>query len=313
MTERQVLTGKIKRPESREGSLIPSDIGNSQMNKVDQESNDDIGENVLLSDRFSDSHRDKLRENLNSLNSRYQKFKVAPSFTSHLRNRVLGTEFSCSISELKRETSVSSNTGRSIQEAKAKFSSKVKRSIPCLSFSSRQSEGMEEDSTMTNKLLLFFHANGEDLNLLKPFLEYMTRCLNTSILAMEYPGYSLYQGQPSENQIIEDSEAVYDFAVEQLGVKPSDIVLVGRSLGSGPAVHLACHKEVFGLVLISPFASIKDVVKEKVGGILATCVRQRFDNLAKISQVRCKLKIIHGQLDDVVNVQQAKLLAGNSR
>lgn len=314
MAERQTLTGRIKKPEGSERDIDPS-VSNAVCSRVEVPREEDINENILSTDRIS--CRDKLRENLSSLNSRYQKYKLAPSFSHHLRKKVTVNDLTSSISDSKRdETSIASFTARNLQDAKAKFNTKIKRSVPCLSYSGQpapQRDLESEQGDLGEKLVIFFHANGEDLNQLKFFFEYMGRTLNTSVLAPEYPGYSLYSGQPNEEQILEDADAVYHFAVDHLKLKPEQILVVGRSLGSGPAIYLASKYPVLGLLLVSPFASIKEVVKEKVGMLLSSCVRQRFDNLALISSVKCKLRIVHGEKDDVVSVDQSKALAGSSR
>lgn len=42
-----------------------------------------------------------------------------------------------------------------------------------------------------------------------------------------------------------------------IGIKPKNIIIMGRSIGTGPATYLASKREVGLLVLISPFSSIK--------------------------------------------------------
>jgi hypothetical protein len=68
---------------------------------------------------------------------------------------------------------------------------------------------------------------------------------------------------------------------------------MGRSLGSGPATHLAAKYEPSGLILMSPYTSIKSVAKGKVG-FLSILVAEMFDNLSKMHRIRCPSFIIHG-------------------
>ncbi len=56
-----------------------------------------------------------------------------------------------------------------------------------------------------------------------------------------------------------------------------DIYVIGRSIGSGPAVYLAANKPVTILILISPFDSIKKVSKE-IFGCMGTIVKEHFNN-----------------------------------
>ena len=97
---------------------------------------------------------------------------------------------------------------------------------------------------------------------------------------MEYPGYGVYQSEapPSCDQILMNATIVFDFISEHMGYSHEDIVIMGRSIGSGPATYLASIFKVAGLILIAPFTSLKDVVKTLFGQIPAMLVRDRFIN-----------------------------------
>lgn len=78
-----------------------------------------------------------------------------------------------------------------------------------------------------------------------------------------------------------------------------DILIFGRSMGSGPAVHISSHFNPGALILMSPYTSIKDVVKNKVG-FLSFLVAEHFDNLKYMSEVKCPTFIVHGQKDTLI-------------
>jgi hypothetical protein len=56
---------------------------------------------------------------------------------------------------------------------------------------------------------------------------------------VEYPGYSIYAGKPSEQKIFSDADTVIQFLTVVLDVPLKNIILMGRSLGSGPATYIA--------------------------------------------------------------------------
>jgi hypothetical protein len=92
------------------------------------------------------------------------------------------------------------------------------------------------------KLFLYFHANAEDLGRAYKFLSYIHFYLKMHVLAVEYPGYGVYKnstGKEGEganaDRIIRDAEIVYTFLTKTVGWNESDIILCGRSIGSGPA------------------------------------------------------------------------------
>ena len=75
--------------------------------------------------------------------------------------------------------------------------------IPCLYLPSLLSR--------SKQIILFFHANGEDLGTSYALSDYIRTALDISLLAIEYPGYGVYvdQGGPSEEKILRDAEIVY--------------------------------------------------------------------------------------------------------
>lgn len=87
------------------------------------------------------------------------------------------------------------------------------------------------------------------------------------MMAVEYPGYGIYEDRegPTEDKIYRDAELVYNFVQWIAGLREKDIIVLGRSLGSGPATHIASKFEPGGLILMSPYTSIKSVATNKVG------------------------------------------------
>jgi len=100
------------------------------------------------------------------------------------------------------------------------------------------------------------------------------------VLAIEYPGYGVYEGTPSEQAIFEDCEQVVDFVTKQLKFMFKNIYLLGRSMGSGPVCYLASkYNQLAGAILMSPFLSIRDVAKCLVGHILSFFLKDQYFKL----------------------------------
>jgi hypothetical protein len=62
----------------------------------------------------------------------------------------------------------------------------------------------------------------------------------------------------------EDSIGVYNFLIDECLLKPKNILVLGRSIGSGPATYLAANKKVGALILVSAFSSIRNIVSDFV-------------------------------------------------
>jgi hypothetical protein len=93
---------------------------------------------------------------------------------------------------------------------------------------------------------------------------------------------------------------VYKFLKEQCKVIEGDIIVSGRSIGSGPACHLASIFKPSCLMLISPIKSVKDVAKLKYGRIVDFLIEERFDNFKAAQKVTCPTAIFHGVIDSMV-------------
>ena len=79
--------------------------------------------------------------------------------------------------------------------------------------------------------------------------------LQLSVIAIEYPGYGLYRGDPDSKKIQTDREMLILF-LQEIGYKLNNMYLFGRSIGTGPATYLAAKYHVACLILMSPYTSI---------------------------------------------------------
>lgn len=101
----------------------------------------------------------------------------------------------------------------------------------------------------------------------------------------------------------EDSDLVYSYLTQNVGIRDKDIILFGRSMGSGPASYLASKRSAFSLLLMSPYTSIKDVSKSLLGRLsflLTPLVYERFRNIDSIKEAKCPLFLLHGALDTLI-------------
>ena len=119
---------------------------------------------------------------------------------------------------------------------------------------------------------------------------------------MEYPGYSLYQGSPDSATIKQDSLYLYNYAVTKLGFRRENIIVMGRSIGTGVALELMRSINPGALVLISPFESIKALANEFVGFLGNLLAKETFDNRTNMESVVCPTFFLHGEQDKTISV-----------
>jgi fermentation-respiration switch protein FrsA (DUF1100 family) len=126
-------------------------------------------------------------------------------------------------------------------------------------------------------------------------------------LLVDYRGYGRSQGRPSESGLFRDGQAMYA-ATSARGYCPEQVVLYGQSLGAAVAVELAGQRPAGAVILESPFLSLPTLARALYPWLPPLLVRSRFDNAARIGQVRAPTLIVHGDRDDVVPVAHGQRL-----
>jgi pimeloyl-ACP methyl ester carboxylesterase len=160
--------------------------------------------------------------------------------------------------------------------------------------------------------ILFFYGNGDCIATSMGLFDRF-RHLGANVLIPEYIGYPLSPGSPSEQGCYDTANAACAYLLTRHDVDPDQIVVIGRSIGSGPAIDLASREPVAGLVTVSAFTSMDDMA-HKIMPIFPTSLvlRAHFQNIAKISAVRCPILMIHGTADDLVPFDMMARLAKNA-
>ena len=163
----------------------------------------------------------------------------------------------------------------------------------------------------SSKILVYFHGNAEDLGRVKALMILLSEELKVHTIAMEYPGYGIYPGKPNADRISEESLNVYDYITNVIGWKPQNIIIFGRSIGSGFATFVAAKRTPGMLLLMSAFTSLKAVVKH-IACFISFLVTDRLKNIELIQQVKCPKVFIHGLEDTLVPYNNSQMLYNES-
>ncbi|WP_336985374.1 alpha/beta hydrolase [Altererythrobacter aquiaggeris] len=156
--------------------------------------------------------------------------------------------------------------------------------------------------------ILYFHGNGADWQS-STIASRQLAASGYGVLAAEYRGYRGNPGTPSEAGIYRDARAAATWLFAN-GVPAEHIVLIGNSIGSGAATQLATELAPKALILISPFSSLEAAVGEKVRWAPAGwLLKDEFDNLAKLPEVKAPVLILHGDADDLIGDWHSRALA----
>jgi uncharacterized protein len=154
------------------------------------------------------------------------------------------------------------------------------------------------------KTLIYLHGNATGISDLQPFFQQIIGA-HYGMLAISYRGYAGSNGHPTEDGLMLDGETAVEF-LRNRGIEPSDIIVMGRSLGTGVAMHLATQHAFHQVVLLSPYASITEVAQLQYPfAPIRWLLKDTFDSLARAPHVQSPTCIIHGKQDTLIPEEQS--------
>lgn len=158
-------------------------------------------------------------------------------------------------------------------------------------------------------VVLFAHGNSGNIAVLADVLKDFCRRHRVAVMVFDYRGFGRSEGTPSEDGLYQDARAARVWLAHRSGLRETDLVLMGRSLGGGVMVDLAAKDGARGLVLESTFTSIPDVGRHYAPYLpVRWLMVSRFESLEKISSYHGPLLESHGDADSVIPYAQAERL-----
>jgi pimeloyl-ACP methyl ester carboxylesterase len=165
--------------------------------------------------------------------------------------------------------------------------------------------------------ILFFHGNGEiasDYDTIGPVYNQY----GISFLVVDYRGYGQSTGLPTASNLLSDSHTAFKEVqcwLQGQG-RTGLIIIMGRSLGSVPALEICCsyQNEIDGLILDSGFARTVPLLA-RLGvatETLGISESDGFANFGKIRDIGKPTLLIHGQNDDIIPPKDADILLANA-
>jgi pimeloyl-ACP methyl ester carboxylesterase len=143
--------------------------------------------------------------------------------------------------------------------------------------------------------VVYFGGNAEDVSRTVPLLA--SAFPGQSLYLLHYRGYGGSEGAPTEDGLVADALALFD----QVHAAHARVTVVGRSLGSGLAVHVAGERPVARLVLVTPYDSMVGVAAAHYPYIpVSLLVEDRYESFRYAPQVRAPTRIIAADDDRVV-------------
>ncbi|MFB2921592.1 MULTISPECIES: alpha/beta hydrolase [Aerosakkonema] len=162
--------------------------------------------------------------------------------------------------------------------------------------------------------ILYYHGNGEIAAEYHEIANLYNQ-LGITLLVMDYRGYGSSDGTPTASTLLTDAVKVFD-AVDSIfdlyGLNPQRLYVMGRSLGSAPAIEIAHYagKRLAGAIIESGIANAWALLK-RLGVEVDEEADENNDgvgNALKIKNITIPTLIIHGQEDNLIPVSQGILL-----
>jgi uncharacterized protein len=147
--------------------------------------------------------------------------------------------------------------------------------------------------------VLFLHGNAGNVGDRVPHLELLAGA-GLDVLAFDYRGYGRSSGRASEEGTYRDARAARTALLERPGVDPERVFYLGESLGAAVAIELAGEHPPAGLILQSPFTSIRDMARLHYPFIPRALVPDAYPSLPRIAALDVPLLVLHGDRDEIV-------------
>lgn len=153
------------------------------------------------------------------------------------------------------------------------------------------------------RALLYFGGNAEDVDLNAP--SFLNAFNGYTVYLVKYRGYGESTGTPSESAIYADALLIYD----ALSAEYQQVSVIGRSLGSAVATHVAAQRSIEKLALITPFDSVQSLAQAQFPiypmGLL---LKDKHDSQARASRITAPTLIVAAEQDRMIGLKHTQRL-----
>lgn len=166
--------------------------------------------------------------------------------------------------------------------------------------------GIHFYSSNTKGLVLYFHGNSRSIKgwgkYARDFFRY-----GYDVLLVDYRGFGKSTGKRGETDMLQDMQFVYQEMNKQFDEK--QIIVYGRSLGSGFAAKLACDNKPAYLILDAPFFNFSSAVQRFLPFLpMRFLLRYTLRTDKWMPFVKCHTYIIHGTKDRLIPIKNSEQL-----
>ncbi|MGC1174410.1 alpha/beta hydrolase [Polaromonas sp.] len=151
--------------------------------------------------------------------------------------------------------------------------------------------------------ILYFGGNAEDVS--SNLQSFSAAFPAHAIYLLHYRGYGGSTGSPTEKAIQSDALALFDHVRK----KHPNVMVIGRSLGSGVAVQVASQRPVSRLVLVTPYNSLQELaVRQFPYFPVKWLLTDRFESGEYAPQVTAPTLLVTAEHDEVIPMWSSRQL-----
>lgn len=151
--------------------------------------------------------------------------------------------------------------------------------------------------------ILLFHGNAGNISFRLGEVALFTSRLRVNVMLLDYRGYGLSEGHPSERGTRLDADAAARHLVRDRGIDQRRLIYFGRSLGGAVATHLATRRPPAALILEAPLPSVMRMTSASypwLAPVINPLFLTRYDTLRSLRAVRSPVFIAHGDQDETI-------------
>ena len=146
--------------------------------------------------------------------------------------------------------------------------------------------------------IAFYGGNGQELS---TSIASIRALGDYNFVMINYRGYGRSSGRPSEKVLKSDALFILDALEAEKRISLHNTIVLGRSLGTGVATHVAANREIKGLILISPFDSIEAIAADIYFFLpVRWLIKNPFRSIDYIPAISASTLVIKAEHDQVV-------------
>jgi pimeloyl-ACP methyl ester carboxylesterase len=153
------------------------------------------------------------------------------------------------------------------------------------------------------KAIVYFGGNSEDVSHSVPLIG--EAFPDTAVYALHYRGYGGSAGKPTEADLVADGVALFDTVRK----RHPDVIIIGRSLGTGVAIQVAARRDARHLVLVTPYDSIAEVAQGRYPAFpVRWIVQDRYESWRVAPRIRVPTLVIAAEFDLTIPMRHTQRL-----